>query len=50
MDWIVLASIGTFLQGVAAVAIVLGGLFAWIKYRQAKRIESIKWITDMGSH
>lgn len=50
MDWSVLANIGTFLQGVAAVAIVLGGFFAWVKYRQAKRIESIKWITDMGSH
>jgi gamma-glutamylcyclotransferase (GGCT)/AIG2-like uncharacterized protein YtfP len=44
-----LAAIGAFLQGVAAILLVTGGLFAWHRYRAAKRVESIKWLTEIGS-
>lgn len=44
-----LAHIGAFLQGLAAILLVGGGLFAWHKYRAGKRVESIKWLTEVGS-
>jgi gamma-glutamylcyclotransferase (GGCT)/AIG2-like uncharacterized protein YtfP len=44
-----LADIGTFLQGLAGILLVLGGLFAWYRYKAAKRVESIKWLTEIGS-
>src|SRR5690606_2368644 len=33
----------------AGVLLTLGGAFAWYKYREGKRVESIRWITDIGS-
>lgn len=44
-----LADIGAFLEGLAGMLLVLGGLFAWHKYKAGKRVESIKWLTEIGS-
>lgn len=44
-----LAKIGAFLQGVTGILLTLGGAFAWYRYRQGKRTESIRWLTETGS-
>ena len=44
-----LAKLGSFLQGITGVLLTLGGAFAWYRYRQGKRTESIRWLTDTGS-
>jgi gamma-glutamylcyclotransferase (GGCT)/AIG2-like uncharacterized protein YtfP len=44
-----LAKIGAFLQGLAGMLLLAGGAFAWYRYRQGKRIDSIRWLTETGS-
>ena len=44
-----LAKLGSFLQGMTGVLLTLGGAFAWYRYRQGKRTESIRWLTETGS-
>lgn len=43
-----LGHIGQFMEGLAGLLLLAGGWFALVRYRQTKRSESIRWLTELG--